>query len=147
MYQADPGDSAWRGPARRAYTPWMRRWLLVWLVAGLVGSPSGLLWLGADETCACPRAACCPSRHAPKESSGHAGCHGAPRMADQAAAHCGHSTHLPVPPKPPKEGAMPPTVALRLADRARYSPEPVPHSTRDGFTRLESPPPRDARVS
>jgi hypothetical protein len=117
----------------------MRRWLLVWLVAGLVGSSSGLLSLVANETCACVRAACCPSANAPRGSSGHAGCHGAPRMAQQTMARCGHSMHLRV---PPKAGAMPPAVALWPSECARCAAEPIPHSVRDGFTRIESPPPR-----
>ena len=118
----------------------MRRWLLAWLVIGLVGSPTGLRWLVADETCGCVRAACCQSANAPKGSSGHAGCHGAPRMAQQTRARCRHSAHSRV---PPKAAALQPAVALRPNDRARYAAEPLPDSARDGFTRIESPPPRD----
>ena len=121
----------------------MRRWLLAWLVVGLLGSPTGLLWLVANDACACVRAACC-SPSAPKRSSAHAGCHGAPCMARKTTARCHHSAHLRV---LPKAGAVPPAVALRPGDRARHAAEPLPHSARDGFARLESPPPREARTS
>jgi hypothetical protein len=42
---------------------------------------------------------------------------------------------------------MPPAVALRPTDRALYAAEPLPPSAREGFTRIESPPPREARAS
>jgi hypothetical protein len=65
-------------------------------------------------------------------------------MAGQTTAPWRDSAHLRL---PPKAAALPPAVGLRISDRAGRAAEPLPHSARDGFTRIESPPPRDARAS
>jgi len=65
-------------------------------------------------------------------------------MVGQTSARCHHSTDLRLPPKP---AAMPPVLTLRPSDRAWYASEPLPDSARDGFDRIESPPPRASRVS